>query len=126
MTQTNDSLSPIDALKAIKARVAGEFDNPLLAAVGPLFPDALQDIVRIADQAIAGAQEPSAGTPSASSDLTTLVTDLANALEVTVGWINDLVDLKDLEQGEVDELEAYEALYKRAKAPGLAADAAST
>ena len=43
-----------DALRAIVARINGEFDAPELSAFGPLSIDPLQDIKYIAETAIAG------------------------------------------------------------------------
>lgn len=41
------TLKPIDALRAIKARIEGNFDHPALVRIGPLHTDPLQDVAVI-------------------------------------------------------------------------------
>lgn len=41
------SFSPVEALRAIKARIEGRFDNPDLLRVGALHTDPLDDIAMI-------------------------------------------------------------------------------
>lgn len=40
-------MTPRAALRAIKARISGEWDAPELVALGPLLPDRIEDILRI-------------------------------------------------------------------------------
>ena len=47
----------VRALEAIKARIAGEFDNPSLEAFGPLSADTIADINSFASAALAKARE---------------------------------------------------------------------
>lgn len=42
----------VKALEAIAARISGEFDHPALMAIGPLLPDTLEDVARIAAAAL--------------------------------------------------------------------------
>lgn len=56
LKQERDQLK--EALEAIQARINGEWDNPALVKLGPLFPDAISDIERIVEQAIAKTQTP--------------------------------------------------------------------
>lgn len=46
----------LEALQAIKARVAGEFDDPSLMSFGPLTANAVEDVERIAVIALAKAR----------------------------------------------------------------------
>ena len=48
----------VRALEAIRARIAGEWDNPALVAFGPLSTDTLADVDAIAKEGICRMIEP--------------------------------------------------------------------
>lgn len=43
------TFTPDEAIRAIRSRIAGNWDDPALARLGPLLPDTLEDIKRILD-----------------------------------------------------------------------------
>lgn len=56
------TLSPVEALEAIRARIDGAFDNEALLAWGPLNTDPAEDIRAIAEATLAEhGEEPSSG-----------------------------------------------------------------
>ena len=44
------NLTPIEGLEAIRARISGEFDNPILMKYGSLNHDPIEDISRIVEE----------------------------------------------------------------------------